>query len=43
MFDYNDNNHKYAIGYTAGGPVADQTAGISKGTNQPIAYPMPEV
>jgi len=41
MFDYNDNNHKYESGYTASGPVTDQTAGISKGSNQPISYPMP--
>jgi hypothetical protein len=41
MFDYNDNNHKYAIGHTSDGPVSDKTAGITKGMNQPIVYPMP--
>lgn len=42
MFDYNDNNHRYGLGYGADGAKVDPTKGISKGTNEPLAYPKPE-
>jgi hypothetical protein len=42
MFDYNDNNHKYGTGYGADGSKVDPTKGITKGSNQPLAYPQPE-
>lgn len=35
MFDYNDNNHKYGIGYANDGSKADQTKGIPGKTTQP--------
>lgn len=41
MFDYNDNNHKHSIGYAVDGTKADPSKGISKGTSQPLTYPMP--
>ena len=39
MFDYNDNNHKYGTGYAGDGSKVDPTKGITKGSNQPLAYP----
>jgi len=35
MFDYNDNNHKYGMGYANDGSKADQTKGIPQKTTQP--------
>jgi len=42
MFDYNDNNHKQPMGYAISGEKITEKVGISKGTNMPLAYPMPD-
>jgi hypothetical protein len=41
MFDYNDNNHKSAIGYNSDGSKITENVGISKGGTQPIMYAPP--
>jgi hypothetical protein len=41
MFDYNDNNHRQAIGYASDGSKVTDNVGISKGGTQPIMYAPP--